>query len=90
MNVSPAELVRQQIESVLPPTYYADLPTVDRVQMLVGAWSRAMEVNQKLEAHVVELEAILSAAAIAFQITQNPAIYPDDHWCNQAIRILNR
>ena len=38
------------VESVLPPTYYADLPTVDRVRMLVEAWGRAVEANAKLEA----------------------------------------
>jgi|GEM_PF-6832149 len=47
MTVSPAELVQQQIEAVLPPTYYAHLPAVERVKMLIEAWSLAMQVNAK-------------------------------------------
>ena len=45
------------VEEVLPPTYYADMPTVWRVEMLAKAWFRAMEVNAQLEARVAELEA---------------------------------
>jgi hypothetical protein len=44
------------VEEALPPTYYADMPTAWRVEMLVKAWCRAMEVNAQLEARVAELE----------------------------------
>ena len=47
------------IEEILPPTYYADMPTAWRVETLVKAWCRAMEVNAQLEARVAELEADL-------------------------------
>ncbi len=57
--MTPSRGTMKTVEEVLPPTYYADMPTVWRVEMLAKAWFRAMEVNAQLEARVAELEATI-------------------------------
>ena len=45
---------RQQIESIIPATFYAGLELEERLKMLVSAWQRAIEVNQQLQVDKLE------------------------------------
>ena len=44
----------QEIESIIPATFYAGLELEERLKMLVSVWQRAIEVNQQLQVDKLE------------------------------------